>query len=100
MIGSFIRKIVILMLETAPSIASTNGKKLSPGWTINDRFWTLLYASIGVNVLACSKTERITAEVRDQKSEVRSQRSEVSGQRAEVRSVQGYRAFRVTECSE
>src|SRR5690242_11807370 len=45
--GSFIRKIVILMLVVALSIASTIGKKLSPGWTIRERFWTLLYVSIG-----------------------------------------------------
>ena len=42
-IGSFIRNTVMLMDSFAWSIASTTGKKLSPGWTIRERFLTSLY---------------------------------------------------------
>src|SRR3989441_10312136 len=44
--GSSILKMVILILVVAPSIASTIGKKLSPGWIMSERFWALVYASM------------------------------------------------------
>src|SRR5215471_15851296 len=44
--GSSIRNIVMLIEWVALSIAVTIGKKLSPGWTIRDRFLTSLYGFI------------------------------------------------------